>query len=318
LASFNSNEEDLCSIGFRVGFFPFYSTMRANSFFTPSFLLLASGAALNTYAFTRLDHTAIGKRNTIALNAVADDSRRNFLIGAGMMATQGALLPICGARAEGEASDLTTQLFNPDGSLKAEVEEAKSMTIEFVWGDDAADNYSVNIDGSNSAGTDTGSKVRLSYQIPEKWQRENGGYIDKSTSDKAKACQKIIVYRAPGKVTPERLAKATTIGLAEALYVTDDLKVLKGADLISGRTRQQADGTKFYDFDMALAPKTCGDSKDNLGLGFCPFDTIYLLSAAVIDDSLYVMALECDKSEWKVANSDLKRVRSSFAVSTVV
>jgi hypothetical protein len=96
-------------------------------------------------------------------------------------------------------------------------------------------------------------------------------------------------------------------------YVTDDLKVLQGADLISGRTRSQG-GIKYYDFDMAVAPKTCGDSKENLGLGFCPFDSIYLLSAAVLDDGLYVLALECDKAEWKVANSDLKLVRSSFTV----
>ena len=121
------------------------------------------------------------------------------------------------------------------------------------------------------------------------------------------------MYRAPGKVTPERLANAATIGVAEALYIIDDLKALKGADLLSGRTRKQGD-IKFYDFDMALAPKTCGDSKENLGLGFCPFDSIYLISAAVLDDGLYVLVAECNKDEWKVANSDLKRVRSSFAV----
>jgi hypothetical protein len=89
------------------------------------------------------------------------------------------------------------------------------------------------------------------------------------------------------------------------------LKALKGADLLSGRTRMQGD-IKFYDYDMALAPKTCGDSKENLGLGFCPFESIYLLSAVVLDDALYVMAVESNKDEWKVANSDLKRVRSSF------
>jgi hypothetical protein len=32
----------------------------------------------------------------------------------------------------------------------------------------------------------------------------------------------------------------------------------------------------------------------------------------VLDDALYVMAVKSNKSEWKVANSDLKRVRSSF------
>jgi hypothetical protein len=94
------------------------------------------------------------------------------------------------------------------------------------------------------------------------------------------------------------------------------LKVLKCADLVSERTRRQGD-IKFYEFDLAVAPKNCGDSKDNLGLGFCPFDSIYLLSAAVVNDSLYVMAVQCQKAEWKVANSDLKRARSSFSFDEV-
>lgn len=71
----------------------------------------------------------------------------------------------------------------------------------------------------------------------------------------------------------------------------------------------------FYDFDMASAPKECEMSPENLGLGFCPFNSIYLISAVVVDDALYVLAAACDKSEWKVANADLKRVRSSFSVN---
>lgn len=243
-------------------------------------------------------------------------SRRRFL---GALAGSACLLPALVVRADEDSPDLTTQLFNPDGSLKGEVEEAKSKAVTISWSapSNGNDRYAINVDGKDTvAATESGSEIRLSYKIPEKWQQKEGGYFDKSSSDFSKACERIVVYRAPGKVSSERLAKATTIGLAEALYVTDDLKILQGADLISGRTRKQGD-IKFYDFDMAVAPKTCADSKENLGLGFCPFDSIYLLSAAVYDDTLYVMALECDKSEWKVASSDLKRVRSSFAFDIV-
>ena len=240
------------------------------------------------------------------------ESRRGFLAIVGALAAQGILLPTQPANAED--GDLTSQLFNPDGSLKeGEVEEAKFRTVDIAWEGASGGKYFTNTDGKNGAGTENGQGIRLSYKIPEKWEQKTEGYFDKSTNDFAIACQRITVYRAPGSVSPERLAKAATIGIADALYVTDDLQVLKGADLISGRSRKQGD-IKFYDFDMALAPKTCEDSKENLGLGFCPFDTIYLLSATVFEDALYVMALECDKSEWKVANSDLKRVRSSFAV----
>jgi hypothetical protein len=37
-----------------------------------------------------------------------------------------------------------------------------------------------------------------------------------------------------------------------------------------------------YEFDMASAPKAREDSKENLGVGFRPFDRIYLLSATLI------------------------------------
>ena len=124
-------------------------------------------------------------------------------------------------------------------------------------------------------------------------------------------CEKITVYRAPGRTSLDRLSKAATIGVGEALFVPDNLSILRKADLLSGRTRKQGD-LKFYDFDMASAPKECEMSPENLGLGFCPFDTIYLLSAVVADDALYVIAVESDKSDWKVASADLKRIRSSF------
>ena len=265
----------------------------------------------STHGYGAFDTKVSARSHDPDAENVAVNSRRKVLAGVGSILSAGFLLPAEIVRADSEA-DLTSQMFNADGSLKGEVEEVKFRTVEIAWGT-GSDNYLVNVDGANAASTESGSQVRLSYKLPDKWQQKEDGYYDKSTSDLSKACQRISVYRAPGKVPAERLAKAATIGIAEALYVTDALKALKGADLISGRTRAQGD-VKFYDFDMAVAPKTCGDSKENLGLGFCPFDTIYLLSAAVVDESLYVMAVECDKSEWKVANSDLKRVRSSFAI----
>jgi len=209
---------------------------------------------------------------------------------------------------------MTKQLFNEDGSLKeGEVEEAKFRTVDIAWADlsESEGKYLFSIDGKAS---DSGSKVRLSYKVPEKWQQDSDGYYDKSTTGTLKACERITVYRAPFKVNPEQLVKAATIGIGEALYVPEDLKILKKADLLSGKTRKQGD-LMFYDFDMASAPKECEMSPENLGLGFCPFNSIYLISAVVVDDALYVLAAACDKSEWKVANADLKRVRSSFSVN---
>ena len=103
------------------------------------------------------------------------------------------------------------------------------------------------------------------------------------------------------------------MGIGKALRVTDDLADIRNADLIGGRTSVRNE-QKFFEFDMAVAPATCESSKEDLGLGFCPYDTIYLLSATILGDRLYVFALQSDKSEWKRANSDLRRLRSSFSV----
>jgi len=208
-----------------------------------------------------------------------------------------------------EEGDLTSQMFNADGSLKEGIEnEAKFRTV--TTSIDTAAERVVCVDGVSP---NKGS-VQVTYELPLKWGEDGGNlYFDRSEGINAKACNRIIVYQAPGKIPISQLEKATRIGIAKALDVTDDLAVVKQADLIGGRTTI-VDGQKYFQFDLGLAPKTCADSPDNLGLGFCPFESLYLLSGTVLDDRLYVFALQCDKDEWKRANAELRRVRSTFNV----
>jgi hypothetical protein len=218
------------------------------------------------------------------------------------------------AHAEDEA-DLTTKMFNPDGSLKEGIEsEAKCRSVELQWGSDSS-TVTKAVDGNDVGGTSEGSSVSLSYKLPEKWDSKDL-YLDRSEGVNAKACNRITVYRAPGSASIDRLEKASRIGIGKALDVTDDLKEIRTADLIGGRSVTKDDGQRYYEFDMAVAPETC-DTKDadNLNLGFCPYNSIYLLSATILDDRLYVFCVQCDKSQWKRANSDLRRVRSSFQVA---
>jgi len=221
---------------------------------------------------------------------------------------------------------LTSKLFNPDGSLKdASLEtEARFRTVSIKW--DASDAPAVAVDGTNTAGTPSGSAVEVTYNLPEKWgsgTSSNDLYMDRSEGVNEKACSRITVYQAAGKATMDQLSKATRVGVAKALDVTDDLKELKSADLIGGRSRvvsTTAGGgdneQRYYEFDMAIAPKSCGESQEDLGLGFCPYEYIYLLSATVLNDRLYVCCVQSDKLQWKRASSDLRRVRSSFTVRT--
>ncbi|GKY92199.1 hypothetical protein MPSEU_000191100 [Mayamaea pseudoterrestris] len=224
------------------------------------------------------------------------------------------LMPLQSRAAEDLVNEASTTLYNPDGSLKQDISaEAKFKAVQFDW--NPSNDYLVNIDGQNAPGTSNGTQLRLSYKIPEKWTKSaDSNYYD--PSENAKACDRIIIYQAPDNITMDRLEKASTIGIAKALDVTQDLQSLYSSDLVSGRTTKR-DGQTYFEFDCAVAPKTCADSKEDLGLGFCPYETIYLLSATQVRDKLYVMAIESNKLEWKRANSDLKRVRSTFRVEAV-
>jgi hypothetical protein len=235
-----------------------------------------------------------------------DTSRRQFL-------TSVVISPLIISKpvsADDEQS-LTSKLFNPDGSLKdGQVQGATERAVTFQW--DSNDEGVVNTDGMTTTGTN-GSQFKLSYNLPEKWGTGDKLYIDSSEGVNAQACRHITVYQAPGKVDENQLDKATTIGVGKSLFVIDSLSPIRSADLVGGRKSKKGD-QMYYEFDLAVAPKTCAESSENLGLGFCPFDSVYLLSATLMEGKLFVIVVECDKFEWKQANADLKRVRSSFTV----
>lgn len=221
--------------------------------------------------------------------------------------------------AEEVGVDLTSQLFNADGSLKDGVEsETKFRRVEIKW--DPSDQLALNEDGVNFENTKSGSQLRLSYELPLKWSNGEDGdpvYFDRSEGTNAKACKRITVYQAPGFADVKQLEKATTIGVAKALGAPQSMARLYNADIISGRVSTR-NSQKYYEFDMAAAPETCGDSIENLGLGFCPYDNIFLLSALIVKDRLYCIVVECDSTRiWRLASSELKRVRSSFSVDVL-
>jgi hypothetical protein len=249
--------------------------------------------------------------------AAFSEDRRAFLghsvASATSLATLTVMMPPALAADSEDSSDMSSQLFNPDGSLKEKMEtEVKFRTVELVW--DASEQGAIAVDGDNTAGTQKGSSVRLTYQLPEKWSSGSNLYLDAEKG--AKACDRITVYQAAGTATMKRLEKASTTGIGKALNVADDLKEIRSADLVGGRTAVRNE-LKFYEFDMAVAPATCEASKEDLGLGFCPYESVYLLSSTVLDDRLYVFALTCNKEEWIRSSSDLRRARSSFIIEQV-
>lgn len=221
--------------------------------------------------------------------------------------------PITPVIASDDDSDLTKKLFNADGSLKQQTEiEAKFRSVELLW--DVSDRPFSAVDGRDVESDAKGSSLKISYKLPEIWGDGNELYVDKRDGVNRKACKKITVYQAPGTATVDRLEKASKVGVYKALDLKDDFIDLKKADLISGRTSVKG-GQKYFEFDLAVAPSTCDSSSDNLGLGFCPYESIYLVSSTIVNDRLYAFIEECDKSQWKRSNAELKQVRSSFVVS---
>jgi hypothetical protein len=275
--------------------------------------------ALTVQAFHATNVQRISRATTrkIQNHVVVCSASRRDLLTAIIPSAAALLLSSSQAAVAADEGDLTQQLFNPDGSLKEGVEsEIKFRKVDFTW--DPSDDLALNRDGTNVGFTKSGSKLRISYEYPVRWSDGKDGdpiYFDRSEGTNAKACKQITVYQAPGTVDEKRLEKATTIGVAKAFEAPqNDFERLYRADIISGKISERGD-QKFYEFDMASAPDSCGKSSENLGLGFCPYDNIYLLSAVVVNDKLYCIVVECDNSGiWKLESAELKRVRSSFKI----
>ena len=128
--------------------------------------------------------------------------------------------------ADDDPTDLTKRLFNPDGSLKQEMEtEAKFRSVDLMFDD--SDSLAIAIDGSYAGSTRKGSAFNIHYKLPEKWDDGSNLYFDRSEGVNQKVCNRIIVYEVPGKVTIERLEKASRVGIAKSLAVSEDLKLDK-------------------------------------------------------------------------------------------
>jgi len=257
-----------------------------------------------------------------------------------------------GGSEDGDQGDMMSQIYNSDGSLRDPntVVEAleKTVTLPFsIPSSSEGVNIGLATDGVQSTSpNDATTDLLTSYKVPLKWNQDASSqlplYYDSSQGKDGKSCNRITVYSisAPTKLDMSTLEKAARVGVAKSLFMDQipnnyfDQGALK-ADLVGGRTVRKPiksleevgefEEQIYYEFDMAFAPLVCADfnagNTENLGLGFCPYDNIFLVSATVLKTSekdkngtLMCCVVECNKDEWKMANSDLKRVRNSFTL----
>lgn len=240
----------------------------------------------------------------------------------------GTFLHAAVASAQDDESDMTTQLFNPDGSLKegsnlSTEATFRSITTLFPDSTPPSGNPLVATDDKGiDLPSDVKGTVKVTYKTPEKWSpTETSLYTDTTNGVNLSACDRVQVYQTSVPNSKKVLEKATTVGVAKSLMVpTEGINAngkLLSADLVAGRKREK-DDIMYWDFDLAVAPETCGEgkgrAKEDLGLGFCPYENIVLLSAAMVNDILYVVQVECGREQWRRSNADLKRLRESFTV----
>jgi hypothetical protein len=228
------------------------------------------------------------------------------------------------------SSDLTTQLFNTDGSLKQEMDAQAKFRQICVQLDNDSTTPTIVVDGKQQSSTSSSSfgsssppaQVKVTYQIPESWSSSPPPYVNTNTQQEV--CQKITILRVPNPDPATTLKKATQIGVAKALRLPS---LYQAADLVGGRTsvrktnnNNDNDQKLYYEFDLAVAPTNC-DTKnanqpnDTLGLGlFCPYESIALVSATASSTDAFVLLVESNPDQWKRANADLRRIRTSFTV----
>lgn len=264
-----------------------------------------------------------------------EENRRDFMMKSAIAFATALSMNGENAIAADDDGDLTSKMFNADGSLKDEgtSQVAKSKTVSIPFPSSQIESAVISIDGSIPSIPDSEKTINVSYALPDKWTAAPE-YVDTSEGLNVKACDFVSIYQVPGVSVYKTLDKAAMTGVAKAVGIktlppTDVgygpfSKDLLSADIISGKkvmkpltsSSDEIESRAYYEFDIAVAPKTCDSSAENLGLGFCPYDEIALISSTIVNSRMYVIGVKCRKDEWKQANADLKRVRESFFVDS--
>ena len=186
------------------------------------------------------------------------------------------------------------------------------------------------------------------YRIPYPNQNNNNNNNNKSADNDNNNNNSDATTKGKRRrsIRPSRTNNNRPLSLADILLALPQdepiRSVLQTADLMGGRVRRSTNNNNnnnndysYSDLDLAVAPSTCsGSDNEDLRLGFCPYDRVFLLSATTTtnnddDDEadtrivptntscccyLSILIVESTRSEWQRANADLRRVRGSFTV----
>jgi len=158
------------------------------------------------------------------------------------------------------------------------------------------------------------------FDVPDVWRKTasdaESGTFAFSNPVSGKVLDQIIVreFEAPQGITSTKdLGKIEKIKPSKAFGAT---KEVDAADMVAAAVRKGTGSkTVFYDFDFAIAPKTCSRENEML-VGSCMYEKIILLSCCVTNGGIYVLEISASSEEWKKNGPSLRSVRDSFNVNT--
>jgi len=125
-------------------------------------------------------------------------------------------------------------------------------------------------------------------------------------------------YEAPeGIRSTKDVGKIEKLGTGKkAREAFGTTKEVDFADMVSAAVRKGREaGVVFYDFDFAIAPKTCTRENEML-TGSCMYTKIILLSCCVKKGNIYVLEIVASDEEWKKNGPTLRSLRDSFNIPT--
>ena len=156
-----------------------------------------------------------------------------------------------------------------------------------------------------------------SYRVPGVWQAPtldggSGPWLDTVNGPVAESI--VATTTSTELASLDDLGDIALVKLSKLGF--DDLA---RADLVAAVRRQGDDsagkgGTPYFDYDLALSPATC-EREQMIIPGSCLPTRVVLLSCSVRDGKLHTLRIDVSPSQWRLAGTTLRNVRSSFTVS---
>ena len=169
------------------------------------------------------------------------------------------------------------------------------------------------VDGVEPCAFEVSSLWKVSESDTKRDSTEWGTFVDPVNGE---AVRNALVYAKKdfGAKSIVDLGKPEDVQVAKALGLDELDDSYRRADLLGAAKRVEKDsGRIFYDWELVASPppKSCPSA-----VGCLYPEHIYLISATIVDGTLYVLSIDATPAQWRTTGNSVKRIRNSFIVGT--